>query len=682
MDMKNNYRVTDRTVNRIPVSPILCGNFIELGYGLQAEAMWGEMLFNRSFEPFPQYQGINKDWYDLFYTDENGKHDYERDWRKFDWYHSGYEHNAWFAAPNDAETYRIEDESTFVIETTPYSEAVIRNVEGGVHGTHCMRIVNSGSSRGGMAQRGKVLKAGMTYPFSGYFRRIGDGEITVTVALHRDGEFGKILDSFTFIPGTGYEKQTYTFRSDYSGRAMLAVWVDSGEIECDCFSLMPEDTVSGWRRDVVEAAKEVSPKVIRWPGGCFASFYDWRDAIGPRDQRKPTASYFWGGYQSNDVGSVELASFCEAVGAEQMICVNLFHPAKENYLKNDNNDYCFPGFTDIREGAKLAADWVAYMNADESHPMGALRASHGRKKPFGVKYWEIDNETCRWFTGEQYAEAVKIYSEAMKAVDPTIRIGMITYAFGGNDVIERMLEIAGEHIDFFADRGPDTRNLSGKLGVMRAYNEKHGTSIGYCNTEWLPYDMFCFHVDSFNWVNGNKSFMFSKWRYAMNIFRQVMMWQREGGDVLFVNFNNFANTHAQNVMDTPKEGVYISAAGRAMGLMASSPAAWVLEIEDYTPELLSTFQVQAAWDREHEKLVLYVFNLDEESREAVFDLSQLKTAFADAEVTAVYADNLYDMNTQKDPDRIRRMTYTAKTDGDTVAVRVPGYGFAMAILEK
>ena len=91
---KNPFIVTTEEYSQNPLSPILYGNFIELGYGLQVEAMYGEMLFNRSFEHFLPYRDINKSWYDLYYDDNDHDKGYEKDWSLFDWYHSGYEYNA------------------------------------------------------------------------------------------------------------------------------------------------------------------------------------------------------------------------------------------------------------------------------------------------------------------------------------------------------------------------------------------------------------------------------------------------------------------------------------------------------------------------------------------------------------------------------------------------------------
>ena len=118
----------------------------------------------------------------------------------------------------------------------------------------------------------------------------------------------------------------------------------------------------------------------------------------------------------------------------------------------------FPQFTSLTKGAEAAADWVAYCNLPAgSHPMANLRVKHGYKEPFHVKYWELDNEVSRWFEAKDYAWAAVIYSKAMKAVDPSINIGLVSYGgrWGSPSYkaqLEDMLNIAGQHIDFLADR--------------------------------------------------------------------------------------------------------------------------------------------------------------------------------------------------------------------------------------
>lgn len=89
-----------------PVSGKLTSNFIELSFGFQESGLGAEMFFNRSFEPTVPYRTIHKMCSYMLSEDENPGASYEPDWRKLEWYHSGYEHNAWFAFPVPDGEYR------------------------------------------------------------------------------------------------------------------------------------------------------------------------------------------------------------------------------------------------------------------------------------------------------------------------------------------------------------------------------------------------------------------------------------------------------------------------------------------------------------------------------------------------------------------------------------------------
>lgn len=683
----NTWKVSREPYGSRPISPLLCGNFVEFGYGCQVEPMTAELLFNRSFEKFPPYRLINKLWYDLYEDEKDLSRGYETDWSKFDWYHSGYEHNGWFAAPNVTPQFQISDESTFFEETTPYRDVRIHRVPGGVHGESCLRVENRETElRGGAAQSGLRLRRGAAYDFSGYVRRLsGSGRVVFEILKKGDWDSPAVRRPFDITDD--YQKFQFGFVCEESGVYTLCMWAEpQSGAEADCFSLVDRDNIAGFRRDVVETVREkIAPRVIRWPGGCFASFYDFADAIGEKDKRRPVPSYFWGGQWSNDVGSLEMASFCEAVGAEQMVCVNLYHPRKDYYDvyingQGGKHGFYFPQFTDVNEGAKHAAEWVEYLNGSADTKMGARRARDGHPEPFRVRFFEMDNEVHRWFDPESYAKACVLYAKAMKAVDPTIKIGMVSYADTIIAKLPEMLEIAGKSIDFLADRGADENNLRAKLQVLHTYNAAHGTDIRYCNTEWLPFDLSHTDMDAYNYVKGNKCYQFTKWCYAHNIFRQIMMWQRAGDEVLFVNFNNLANTHGQNVIDTPKDGIYVSAAGKAMGLLSKSPAYRVLKIDGYKAKLSDGFQAQAALGKTGDKVVLYVSSMEAESREAAFDLTAFGDSLKKAEITVMSADSMAAMSHEK-RDEISTDTFTAALSG-TLKLHVPPFSFIQAVCSK
>ncbi|MBN2613701.1 MAG: hypothetical protein JXB00_19245, partial [Bacteroidales bacterium] len=392
-------------MNQTPISDLLYSNFIELGYGIQAEAMWSEMFFNRSFERFTPYKGINKECFDLFLDGGTPGKIYERDWSKFDWYHSGYEHNSWFAAPGTpGQPFWIDDTSTFFVCKTPLVNCEIRTEDGGSgHGKKCLRIINHDKSRwGGVAQEGKLLKKGEVYYFRGKIKS-DTVPLKAEIWFYKTGKWNEPIFSFPVKYLTNqFSEIEFTFNNtQYTGWATFCLMIQpQSEIIIDDFSLKPKSAVYGWREEVIEAIKRVKPGLIRFPGGCFASFYDWRDGIGPYSERNPNESYFWGGLNYNDIGTAEYAMLCHSVGAEMMLCVNVYHPWKKAYEHYQGaiqgND--FPDFTSLSAGAKSAADWVAYCNLPAgSHPMADLRVKHGYQEPFNIHYWELDNEVSRWF---------------------------------------------------------------------------------------------------------------------------------------------------------------------------------------------------------------------------------------------------------------------------------------------
>ena len=158
----------------------------------------------------------------------------------------------------------------------------------------------------------------------------------------------------------------------------------------------PIPNTRGIRNDVVSALKEIAVPVIRWPGGCFADTYHWKDGIGPRDERPSIINSNWGGVtEDNSFGTHEFLDFCSMLGAEPYICVNV-------------------GSGTVQE----AADWVEYVNSDAKSPMTKLRKKNGRDKPWDVKYWAVGNES--WGCGgnmspDYYADLFKRFSTYMRA---------------------------------------------------------------------------------------------------------------------------------------------------------------------------------------------------------------------------------------------------------------------------
>ena len=148
--------------------------------------------------------------------------------------------------------------------------------------------------------------------------------------------------------------------------------------------------VKGMRKDVVEALRALHLPVLRWPGGCFADEYHWRDGIGPKENRRRMVNTNWGGIvEDNRFGTHEFLELCDQLDCEPYIAVNL-------------------GSGTVQE----AAEWIEYMTADGDSTITNLRKENGRTKPWHLKYVGIGNEN--WGCGgsmspDFYANEYKRY---------------------------------------------------------------------------------------------------------------------------------------------------------------------------------------------------------------------------------------------------------------------------------
>ncbi len=157
--------------------------------------------------------------------------------------------------------------------------------------------------------------------------------------------------------------------------------------------------VRGIRSDVVGALKAIKVPVVRWPGGCFADEYHWRDGIGPASARRTTMNTNWANsVEPNTFGTHEFMDFAEQIGSEAYISVNM-------------------GSGTVKE----ASDWIAYMTAVAPATAARERAANGRKAPYRVKYLGLGNEM--WgcggpYTGEEYVTRMKAYAHFVHNHNP------------------------------------------------------------------------------------------------------------------------------------------------------------------------------------------------------------------------------------------------------------------------
>lgn len=153
--------------------------------------------------------------------------------------------------------------------------------------------------------------------------------------------------------------------------------------------------VNGVRQDVIDALKKMKIPNLRWPGGCFADTYHWKQGIGPKDKRPSIVNRWWGGVtEDNSFGTHDFLNMCEQLGAEPYLAANV-------------------GSGTVEE----LTDWVQYVNYDaKTSPMSILREQNGREKPWNVKIWGVGNEA--WGCGghmkpDYYANIYRQYATFM-----------------------------------------------------------------------------------------------------------------------------------------------------------------------------------------------------------------------------------------------------------------------------
>ena len=192
-----------------------------------------------------------------------------------------------------------------------------------------------------------------------------------------------------------------------------------------------------WRKDFVETVNDLKPGVIRY-GGLFSRYYKWREGTGPAEKRPWMRNYVWGGKETNRVGAREFVDLCRRVGAEPLYCVNFLSDGEKRYAVTREGN---------RTGdANEAAEWVSYSN----DPDNKERKAHDMEQPYGIKLWQLGNETSyggsSTFNKDQSIEAAVAFAKAMRERDPSIEL----IGWGDNGWAGDLLDRAVGHLNYIA----------------------------------------------------------------------------------------------------------------------------------------------------------------------------------------------------------------------------------------
>ncbi len=259
-------------------------------------------------------------------------------------------------------------------------------------------------------------------------------------------------------PGPAISKHIYGHFAEHLGRCVYeGIWVGED-------SAIPN--TRGMRDDVIGALKRLGIPNLRWPGGCFADTYHWKDGIGKREARPQIVNVNWGGVtESNHFGTHEFLDFCSLVGAEPYICGNV-------------------GSGTVQE----MAEWLEYLTMPGDSPMRRLREANGRPEPWDIRFWGVGNEN--WgcggnMTAQQYAWEYRRYQTFCRH-------------FGG----KKLYKVAcGQWDDWnevvMREAAKFMDGLSVHYYTFAEGWERKGAAAGFPLSDWYSALKFCLGVEDF-----------------------------------------------------------------------------------------------------------------------------------------------------------------------------------------
>ncbi|MBL7154205.1 MAG: DUF1080 domain-containing protein [Phycisphaerae bacterium] len=515
----------------------------------------------------------------------------------------------------------------------------------------------TGPQGGGLQQDGLCIRAGETYEGSVWLK--GDAPEGMIVRLLGDNP--RQTEKAIKAPSSDWREYEFTLKPKWSSNnASLSIGAKAkGQVWIDQVSLMPRTwrKNGGFRRDLLKAIADLKPPIIRWPGGCFASSYQWKDGIGLQHKRLPHPREIWDDLDVYSFGTDEFVGMCRAVGAEPLIVANIGS-------KNWNSD------ADTHDYTQDILDWIEYCNGPAGSKWGKVRAANGHRKPYNVKFWEIDNETWH-IPAAQYAEKVLKLAPLMKKVDPSITLlacgsgGMGSSNSNGmpynRTVIERCADVL-DYISIHHYENPD-RFKDGPRNYEAFFRELGGIIESSSNPNLKIY-VSEWNAQSTDWRTGLYC------AGILNAFEKCSDILTMGGPALFLRHtsakswdNAFINFDNRTWFPAPNYVV--------MKLWREHYAPLRLQLTGEPGPLNGV----ATRSKDGASLYYKVVNPSDQLVPVVLTVEGRPIARVGMQLVA--ADSLQARNTLDEPTRIRPVPAEAKTDGKSVRFEVPAFSAAV-----
>jgi hypothetical protein len=322
-------------------------------------------------------------------------------------------------------------------------------------GKHSLRVAlaHDGGECGISQQHDHLtLEEGRHYRLRVWVRAGAPMTVIVRVGATTGGQTNSLLwEVRRNISPAGWQEVTDEFTASRNEPAarfeVVGVGADANAFNVGAVSLQDANAFHGMRRDVIECLKAMQVRLLRYPGGCYSEYYNWKDGLLPADARPPIGPVLEDfllpnsdRYDAHEIGIDDFMALCGELGCEASITVRMGEGSPDE-----------------------AASWVEYCNGGKDTKWGRLRQERGHIEPYGVKYWSLGNEISAWGKGEsknveRYGEMCKEFAQAMRRIDPTIRlIGSGMHGVherwplrGTQAWTERILALAGGVLDAYS----------------------------------------------------------------------------------------------------------------------------------------------------------------------------------------------------------------------------------------
>ena len=438
----------------------------------------------------------------------------------------------------------------------------------------------------------------------------------------------------------------------------------------------------GFRKDTLELVRELNVPVVRYPGGNFVSGYKWEDGVGPRQARPKRIDLAWSVVETNEFGLNEFADWTKKANADVMMAINL-------------------GTRGIAEAMEL----LEYCNLDQGTYYSELRKQHGYEKPHGIKLWCLGNEMDGpWQIGsktaEEYGRLANETAKVMKGIDPSIELvvcgssnsAMPTFGTWEATVLDHCYDNV-DYISlhtYYADRERDPATFLASNLDMDRFITDVASICDYVKAKKHSSKTIHLSFDEWNvWYHSNEQDQkLQRWSRAPHQLEDVYDFQ----DALLVG--SLLITLLRHA-DRVKIACLAQLVNVIAPIMTSDTGAWRQTIYHpfrltgkYGQGVVLQTQVQcptypngkygevpfvdsvAVYNDSAGELVLFAVNKDlEEDMELTMDLRQF-SGYQILEHRILHDEDLYAVNTQQDPDRIRpkASTNSRVTEGTLHAV--------------